>query len=128
MIGCQKAQHTLKKALLLRRQHGLPTYALFIDLVKAFDMIQHPLLFQILGKYGIPNSLVEVVKKMYNNCTVSCKLERETINIKYRTGVQQGANASPVLFAYIMQAFLGTLKIEMKPSEFRYFKPQKMAT
>jgi hypothetical protein len=63
MIGCQEAQHTLKKALLLRRQHGLPTYALFVDLVKAFDTVQHPLLFLILEKYGIPSSLVNVIKK-----------------------------------------------------------------
>jgi hypothetical protein len=86
-------------------------------------MIQHPLLIQILGKYGVPDSLVEVVKKMYNNCTVSYKLEKENINISYNTGVQQGNNASPVLFAYIMQAFLDTLKMEMKPYEFRFFKP-----
>jgi hypothetical protein len=125
MVGCQEAQHSLKKALILRRQHGLPTYALFIDLVKAFDTIQHPLLFQILEKYGIPLPLVEVVKKMYKNCTVSYKLEKETINIQYSTGVQQGDNTSPVLFAYIMQAFLNTLKTETKPSEFRYFKTPK---
>ena len=48
MVGCQEAQHTLKRALLLRRQHGLETYALFVDLVKAFDTVQHPLLFKIL--------------------------------------------------------------------------------
>jgi hypothetical protein len=39
MLGCQEAQHTLRKALLLR---------FFIDLIKAFDMVQHLLLFDIL--------------------------------------------------------------------------------
>jgi hypothetical protein len=98
MGGCQEAQHTLKKALLLRRQHGLETYALSVDLVKAFDTVQHPLLFEILKKYGVPNTLVQVVQKMYKDCSVSCKLEIEEINVKYSTGVQQGGNASPVLF------------------------------
>ncbi len=51
---------------------------------------------------------------MYKNGTVSCKLRNETISIDYKTGVQQGDNASPVLFAYIMQAFLDTLKIEVR--------------
>jgi hypothetical protein len=88
MVGCQEAQHTLKKALHLRCQHGLETYTLFIGLVKAFDTIQHPLLFGILKKYGIPDALIKVVRKMYNNCTTSCKLENETISIKYNTGVQ----------------------------------------
>jgi hypothetical protein len=54
MRGCQEAQHTLKKALLLRRQHGLETYALFVDLVKAFDTVQHPLLFDIPKKIWNP--------------------------------------------------------------------------
>ncbi len=85
MIGCQEAQHMLKKALLLRQQHRIPTYRL-------------------------------------------SKLKKETINIKYNTGVQQRDNASPVLFAYIIQVFLDTLKIEIKLSEFRHFKPPKMET
>jgi hypothetical protein len=125
MVGCQEAQHTLKKALHLSCQQGLETYALFVDLVKAFDTVQHPLLFDILKKYGIPDALIKVVKKMYNNCTVSCKLGNKTININYNTGVQQGDNASPILFAYIMQAFLDTLKTNVKASEFRFFQPPK---
>jgi hypothetical protein len=40
-IGCQEAQHTLKRALLLRRQHGLESYAGFANLVKAFDTVHH---------------------------------------------------------------------------------------
>jgi hypothetical protein len=40
-VGCQEAQHTIKRALLLRRQHGLESYAVFADLVKAFDTVQH---------------------------------------------------------------------------------------
>jgi hypothetical protein len=62
---------------------------------------------------------------MYKNCTVRCKLESDTIKINYNTGVQQGDNASPVLFAYIMQAFLDTLKMMPKPSEFCHFKLPK---
>jgi hypothetical protein len=47
-IGCQEAQHVIKRALLLRRQHGLESYAIFVDLVKAFDTVHHGLLRQIL--------------------------------------------------------------------------------
>jgi hypothetical protein len=38
-MGCQEVQHTIKRALLPRRKHGIPTYALFVNLVKAFDTI-----------------------------------------------------------------------------------------
>jgi hypothetical protein len=49
MVGCQEAQQTLEKALHLRCQHGLETFALFVDLIKAFDTVQHPLLSGILN-------------------------------------------------------------------------------
>jgi hypothetical protein len=62
---------------------------------------------------------------MYKNFTVRCKLESDTIKINYNTGVQQGDNTSPVLFAYITQAFLDTLKMMPKPLEFRQFKLPK---
>jgi hypothetical protein len=73
--------------------HGLETYALFVDLVKAFDTVQHPLLFGILSRYGVPESLINVIKKMYKDCSISYKLGNDTINIPYKTGVQQGDNA-----------------------------------
>jgi hypothetical protein len=125
MVGCQEAQHTLKKALVLRRQHGLESYALFVDLVKVFDTVQHPLLFENLKRYRVPNSRVRVIEKMYKDCIVNCKYNNESLNIKYSTGVQQGDNAPPVLFTYIMQAFLDTVPLETKPTEFRFFKPPK---
>ena len=53
-VGCQEALHILRSALTLRRQHGMGTYAIFIDLVKAFDTIDHPTMFQVLEKYGVP--------------------------------------------------------------------------
>jgi len=61
-IGCQEAQHILKRALLLRRQHGLESYAVFVDLVKAFDTVHHDLLCRILTKYGFPPPLFKQLK------------------------------------------------------------------
>jgi hypothetical protein len=59
---------------------------------------------------------------MYKDFIISCKLERESISISYNTGVQQGDNASPVLFAYVIQAFLDTLTATVKAPEYQSFK------
>ena len=40
-ISCQEALHSIRWSLLLRRQHRLPSYVLFIDCVKVFGTIQH---------------------------------------------------------------------------------------
>jgi len=124
-IGCQEAQHTIKRALLLRRQHGLESYAIFIDLVKAFDTIHHDLLCQILSKYGLPPIIVNNVRKLYNNCKVKIKVGSKFTEIEYTTGVHQGDNISSVLFLFVIQAFLDTLQLKTQPSQFAYFPENK---
>jgi hypothetical protein len=51
------------------------------------------------------------------------ELNQESMDIEYNTGVQQGHNALPVLFAYVIQAFLDNLRTEVKTSKFQSFKP-----
>mmetsp|Transcript_1493 Transcript_1493/g.2313 ORF Transcript_1493/g.2313 Transcript_1493/m.2313 type:complete len:881 (+) Transcript_1493:452-3094(+) len=124
-IGCQEAQHTIKRALLLRRQHGLESHAIFIDLVKAFDTVNHELLCQILSKYGLPAPIVNLVRKLYNNCQVKIKVGAKFTEISYTTGVHQGDNMSPVLFLFVIQAFLETLQLTAQPAQFTFFPDNK---
>ena len=124
-VVCQEAQHTIKRALLLRRQHGLESYAVFIDLVKAFDTVHHKLLYRILEKYGIPPIIVQNIKKLYDNCKVKIKIGKNFTEVDYTTGVQQGDNMSPVLFLFVMQGFLDTLQLDAQPVQFSYFPENK---
>ena len=86
--GCQDSQHMIKRALLLRRQDRLESYAVFVDLVKAFDTVHHHLLCQILVKYGLPPPLIEKLKKLYNNCKAKIKVGSKFAEIDYTTGVR----------------------------------------
>jgi len=79
--------------------------------VKAFDTIQHELLYQILAKYGLPNELIKVIKKMYSNCKVKLSIGKADKEIDYETGVQQGDNMAPTLFLFMMQAIMETLQL-----------------
>jgi hypothetical protein len=124
-VGCQEAQHTIKRALLLRRQHGLESHAIFVDLVKAFDTVHHDLLCQILNKYGLPPNVVKNIKKLYTNCKVKIKVGKKYTEIDYTTGVHQGDNMSPVLFLFVIQAFLDTLQIRSQPIQYTYFPEHK---
>ena len=43
-----------KLALQKRHEHGLGTWEVFIDLVKAFNSVPRDRLYSVLGKHGIP--------------------------------------------------------------------------
>ena len=129
-IGCQEALHMLRSALILRRQHGLATYAFFVDLVKAFDMVNHSLLIKVLSKYRIPPTMCRTIAKLYENCKVQLKAGKSTCEIDYKTGIQQGDNMAPILFLYIMQAAIESLhmKLTCDKLEYQYFPGLKSST
>ena len=71
--GARDAVFNIKRMLQLRKEHDLPSYTLFIDLVKAFDTIDHDLMFAALKKYGFPDPLINVIKKMYKKFALKSK-------------------------------------------------------
>jgi hypothetical protein len=125
--GCADALFSMKSALQIRKQHGQDTWAIFVDLVKAFDTVDHALIFEILKKYGIPENMVRVIEKMYKDSTVIFKTGQETREIPYEIGVKQGDNMAPVLFIYLMNAFAETLskKWTFDKLEYKWFPKTK---
>jgi Reverse transcriptase (RNA-dependent DNA polymerase) len=100
----------LRSALQTRRQHNVPTWALFIDLVKAFDTIKYELPFQIVQHYGVPEKLFPLIKKLYTEMAVNVQLGKEKASIPYTIGVQQGDNMASVLFIFVMLAFTAIIE------------------
>ena len=125
--GCQEAMHTLRTILQTRRAHGLESYVLFVDLVKAYDTVNQPLLFAILRKFGLPDELVSCIEKLYKDCNVKIQIGDITEVLNYYTGVQQGDNVAPSLFLLFMLAVSLTLKKKWKfqTPKFGHFKQTK---
>eukprot|EP00978_Attheya_sp_CCMP212_P044245 scaffold305120_cov29-Attheya_sp.AAC.2 len=72
--GCQDGLYIICTMLQLRRNHNLPTWGLFVDLVKAFNTANHILLYEILHKYGVPPQLVNVIQRLYDGASVNLKV------------------------------------------------------
>ena len=85
-------------------------YVISVDLVKAYDTVNRELLWQILAKCGIPNKVIHVLKKLYNNTTISLTIEQVESVFKSTCGVKQGDNLAPILFVIFLNAVPTTLK------------------
>ena len=125
--GCRDALYILRSLLQVRRKHNLPSWTLFVDLEKAFDTVRHELLFKLLETYGIPEAMIDVIRRLYQNVTLKLSSGNAKDTIPYSVGVKQGDAMAPVLFIVLMQAMAETLKSEweeadIQAKELRHFK------
>ena len=75
-------------------------YANFIDFTKAFNSVDRPTLWRILGHHGILDKLVSIFKMLYSD--YSARVIRGkylTEDFAIRTGVKKGYMLSPLLFS-----------------------------
>jgi hypothetical protein len=93
-----------------RKEHGLETYALFIDLAKAFDMVPRDALFQVLRRFGMPNHFVDISIRLHFGAKVKVKIDEVDSEIDSSIGVRQGSCEGPVLYLFIMQAAMETME------------------
>jgi hypothetical protein len=64
------------------------------------------------------------VAKLYKNCKVKIKAEKNFTEVDYTTGAHQVDNISLILFLFIIQAFFETLQLEAQPIKFSHGNAQ----
>jgi hypothetical protein len=102
-------------------------WALFVGLEKAFDTVRHELLFKLLEIYGIPEGMIDIIRRLYENVALKLSSGSMKDTIPYSVGVKQGDTMEPVLFIVLMQAMAETLEDKWKTADIqsvdlRHFK------
>ena len=87
--GTVDGSFCVRTLLKKRKEHGLETYAYFLDLVKAFDTVPRESLLRVLAKFGVPPKMVKVVESMYSNCIVKMEIGKDDHDIEATAGVKQ---------------------------------------
>jgi len=80
---------------------GIDKYALFIDLQKAFHIVNRSLLWRILQEnyYDVPAKLVSVIRNVDSHCISKVRTQKvESAGFNIEPGVRQGDVLSPLLF------------------------------
>lgn len=90
---------------------GKKVSAVFMDLQKAFDSVDHNTLLAVIDQYGIRGKANELIKSYLSNRSQSVRLKNATSSkAKITQGVIQGSIIGPLLFLIIINAMglLGT--------------------
>ena len=103
----------------MRKNHNLSTYVAFVDLVKAYDTVDHDLIVELLEIFGAPPTprFVDAMRRTYHDLKVVEKIRKEMETIQQGVGVRLGDNMAPVLFLFLMSAFAEILEIEWRAAE-----------
>ena len=90
----------LNTAIQSRKKRGKQLYTCFVDFSKAFDTVDHRLLWSKLASYGLSSTMLNILQSMYGQASSRVTLNSDTSEeFLYRKGVRQGCNLSPLLFS-----------------------------
>jgi hypothetical protein len=101
-----------------RNKHNLETLVLFVDLVKASDTVTRDALFAVLRRYGLPNQFLNIIIRLHKKVKIKVKNGSVDSEIESSIEVRQGSCEGPVLFLFIIQAGLETMKWPVPKPQF----------
>jgi len=109
--GCHIVEHimTIKVLAQQGRAGKVKTFACFIDLQSAYDLVPRDLLFRILEAYGLPSNITHIIRSIYRSVEFCVRVGVGASSVKSDTsrlerGLLQGSVLSPVLFNVFLQA------------------------
>ena len=79
-------------------------FVTFIDYEKAFDKVDHGLLWQKLGQAKITGKVLRVIQSLYQKTKVCVRVNGELFDVfDCKIGVRPGDSLSPLLFIIFMK-------------------------
>lgn len=103
----------LVETIMRRSGDGQTTYAMFVDLTKAYDVVPHEALFAKMEQIGIRGRMLGFIRTLYYQSEVVVGMGGGQKPFFLKRGLRQGCPMSPILFDIFINDLYG------KPWEIR---------
>ena len=92
----------------LGRKARAPLFLCFVDLQKAYDSVDHTLLWQVLARFGLPLQMIEVIRQSHDGMRACVRNDdgRCSKYFEVAQGLHQGCVLSTLLFNVFFAATL----------------------
>ena len=111
--GTRNAVYVLNRIAERSKQVQKKVFCCFIDYTKAFDRVQHNILFEILSDLDVNDKDIRLMHNLYFGQKANirvCNTKSENVDIK--KGVRQGCVASPDLFSLYSEVIMRAIDRE----------------
>ncbi|KAK6755719.1 hypothetical protein RB195_014234 [Necator americanus] len=81
----------------------MPLCLTFIDLKKAFNLVEMEAVVEALDNQGVPTQYIKVLRELYSNFTTGISPFYKNIIIDVKREVRQGDTISPKIFAATLE-------------------------
>lgn len=110
-VGCNTALFVLHQVVSYFNDRGSNVYISSLDATKAFDRVNHFMLFSTLIKRGLPLCFIRMIVNWYSKLFVQVKWESSiSSRLLVLSGVRQGGILSPLLFNVYVDCIISKLR------------------
>ena len=98
--GCNDIIFTVRQMSVKAVEHQAKKLFIFVDLRKPYDSVPHETLWKVLGKLGVPEVLVNIIRSFHGNISAQIRLDGELLEeIGVNNGLRKGCTIAPMLFS-----------------------------
>ena len=103
--------HTIRDLIELTEKNADNAAFIFLDQEKAFDRVNHLLLFKVMRHFGFGPTFLSWVSRLYGNATTRVMINGFlTDKFSVLRGVRQGCPLSPLLYVFIIEILAAQLR------------------